>query len=65
MDNVLSSGVGVILVIYIYVELYFNLIKLFKGLVILLDLAFQLIIKEIGVIFEIVELARFDYEVVF
>lgn len=40
MDNVLSSGVGVILVVYIYVELYLNLIKLFKGLVILLDLVF-------------------------
>lgn len=65
MDNVLSSGVGVILVVYIYVELYLNLIKLFKGLVILLDLVFQIIIKEIGSIFEIVELIRFDYEVVF
>ncbi|MHC4379026.1 MAG: type II toxin-antitoxin system VapC family toxin [Planctomycetota bacterium] len=62
MDNALSSGVGVTSVTHTYAELYSNLTKLPKGLAIPPDLAFQLITKEIGAIFEIVELARSDYE---
>ncbi|MCR9101045.1 MAG: PIN domain-containing protein [bacterium] len=62
MDNALSSGVGVTSVTHTYAELYSNLTKLPKGLAIPPDLAFQMITKEIGAIFEIVELTRSDYE---
>lgn len=62
MDNALSIGVGVTSVTHTYAELYSNLTKLPKGLAIPPDLAFRMITKEIGAVFEIVELARPDYE---
>lgn len=62
MDNALSSGVGVTSITHTYAELYSNLTKLPKGLAITSDLAFQIITKEIGSIFEIVELTKSDYE---